>query len=69
MNIHITDSPPHLLQRCIDIKKVSEQTTGLVLFWTYSCIRICVGTNDLATSKQGPVYITIQIMGRFGQTE
>ena len=50
MNIHITDSPPHLLQRCIDIKKLSEQTTGLALFWTYSCIRICVGTNDLAMS-------------------
>ena len=40
-------------------KKISEQTTGLALFWTYFCIRICVETNDLATSKQGLVYITI----------
>ena len=40
-------------------KKISEQTTGQALFWTYFCIRICVEANDLATSKQGLVYITI----------
>ena len=40
-------------------KKISEQTTGQALFWTYFCIRICVETNHLATSKHGLVYITI----------
>ena len=40
-------------------KKISEQTTGQALFWSYFCIRICVEANDLATSKQGLVYITI----------
>ena len=43
---------------CDDTLK-SEQTTGIALFWTYFCIRICVEANDLATSKQGLVYITI----------
>ena len=47
------------LRRCIEVKKISEQSTGLALFWTYFCIKICVETNDLATSKQGLVYITI----------
>ena len=31
-------------------KKLSDQTNGLALFWTYSYIRICVEPNDLAMS-------------------
>ena len=38
------------MQRGIDVKKKSNQTTALVLFWTYSYIRICVEPNDLAMS-------------------
>ena len=40
-------------------KKVSDKTTGLALFWTYSCIRICEEPNDLAMAFQGPVCITL----------
>ena len=29
-------------------RNVSEKTTSLTLFWTYSCIIICVEPNDLA---------------------
>ena len=38
------------MRRGIDVKKKSNQTTALVLFWTYSYIRICVEPNDLAMS-------------------
>ena len=38
------------MQRFMYVKKVTEQTTGLALFWTYSYIRICVEPNDLAMS-------------------
>ena len=31
-------------------KKVSDQTNGLALFWTYFYIRICLEPNDLAMS-------------------
>ena len=41
----------HLLRRGIDVKKVSDQTTSLALFGTYSYIRICVLPNILAISK------------------
>ena len=40
----------HLLPRGIDGKKVSDQTNGLALFWTYFYIRICLEPNDLAMS-------------------
>ena len=36
--------------RGIDVNKISNQTTALVLFWTYSYIRICEEPNDLAMS-------------------
>ena len=31
-------------------KKISDQTNGLALFWTYFYIRICLESNDLAMS-------------------